>query len=165
MYWIWGGTRWRSWLRHCATRRKVAGSIPMVSLEFFIDKILPVAPCISLYEYTFAQRRNRLTTHFSGRIPVVKRRLTVMYLFLYDEVLLKSPSNPSWRTTPFWLSETIYSIHSQLPPHICSPSPPSANQEDVTPCIGGPTGRGVQHGMRAHSSYAISVFLLWLQQK
>jgi hypothetical protein len=21
-------TRWRSWLRHCATRRKVAGSIP-----------------------------------------------------------------------------------------------------------------------------------------
>jgi len=22
------GTRWRSWLRHCATRRKVAGSIP-----------------------------------------------------------------------------------------------------------------------------------------
>jgi len=24
-YW---GTRWRSWLRHCATIRKVAGSIP-----------------------------------------------------------------------------------------------------------------------------------------
>ena len=23
-----GGTRWHSWLRHCATRRKVAGSIP-----------------------------------------------------------------------------------------------------------------------------------------
>ena len=23
-----GGTRWRSWLRHCATIRKVAGSIP-----------------------------------------------------------------------------------------------------------------------------------------
>ena len=23
-----GATRWRSWLRHCATRRKVAGSIP-----------------------------------------------------------------------------------------------------------------------------------------
>jgi len=25
---IHGGTRWRSWLRHCATSRKVAGSIP-----------------------------------------------------------------------------------------------------------------------------------------
>jgi len=25
---------------------------------------------------TFAQRRNRLTTHFSERIPVVKRRMT-----------------------------------------------------------------------------------------
>jgi len=23
-----GATRWRSWLRHCATRRKIAGSIP-----------------------------------------------------------------------------------------------------------------------------------------
>ena len=23
-----GGTRWRSWLRHCVTSRKVAGSIP-----------------------------------------------------------------------------------------------------------------------------------------
>ena len=23
-----GGTRWRSWLRHCATSRKGAGSIP-----------------------------------------------------------------------------------------------------------------------------------------
>ena len=26
-FWF-GGTRWRSWLRHCATSRKVAGSIP-----------------------------------------------------------------------------------------------------------------------------------------
>ena len=26
--WGGGGTRWRSWLRHCATSRKVAGSIP-----------------------------------------------------------------------------------------------------------------------------------------
>jgi len=27
---------------------------------------------------TFAQRRNRLTTHFSERIPVVKRCMTVL---------------------------------------------------------------------------------------
>jgi hypothetical protein len=32
---------WCSWLRHYATSQKVAGSIPMVSLEFFIDIILP----------------------------------------------------------------------------------------------------------------------------
>ena len=25
---LWRGTRWRSWLRHWATSRKVAGSIP-----------------------------------------------------------------------------------------------------------------------------------------
>jgi hypothetical protein len=29
------------WLKHCATNRKVAGSIPMKSMEFFIDIILP----------------------------------------------------------------------------------------------------------------------------
>jgi hypothetical protein len=36
-----GGTRWRSWLRHCATSRKVR--FPIVSLDFFIDIILPAA--------------------------------------------------------------------------------------------------------------------------
>jgi len=30
-----GGTRWRSWLRHCATSRKVAGSIPNYVTGFF----------------------------------------------------------------------------------------------------------------------------------
>ena len=34
-----GGTRWRSWLTHCATSRKVVGSIP----DGVIDIILPVA--------------------------------------------------------------------------------------------------------------------------
>jgi len=31
---------------------------------------------------TFAQRRNRLTTHFSERIPVVKQRVTVFILWV-----------------------------------------------------------------------------------
>jgi len=31
---------------------------------------------------TFAQRRSRLTTHFSERIPVVKRRISVMSCWL-----------------------------------------------------------------------------------
>jgi len=34
-----GGTRWRSWLRHCATSRKVAGSIPDVVIG--VPKIFP----------------------------------------------------------------------------------------------------------------------------
>jgi hypothetical protein len=37
------GTRWRSWLRHCATSRQVAGSIPDGVWGFFIDIILPAA--------------------------------------------------------------------------------------------------------------------------
>jgi len=32
---------------------------------------------------TFAQRRNRLTTHFSERIPVVKRHLTMCTYLTY----------------------------------------------------------------------------------
>jgi hypothetical protein len=28
LIYIYTGTRWRSWLRHCATNRNVAGSIP-----------------------------------------------------------------------------------------------------------------------------------------
>ena len=30
-----GGTRWSSWLRHCATSRKVVGSIPDGVIGFF----------------------------------------------------------------------------------------------------------------------------------
>ena len=30
-----GGTQWRSWLRHCATSRKVAGSIPDCVIGIF----------------------------------------------------------------------------------------------------------------------------------
>jgi hypothetical protein len=29
------GSRWRSWLRHCATNRKIAGSIPDSVSDFF----------------------------------------------------------------------------------------------------------------------------------
>jgi len=36
---------------------------------------------LGLCKYTFAQRQNRLTTQFSGRIPFVKRRLSVYVIF------------------------------------------------------------------------------------
>jgi len=36
-------TRWCTWLRHCATSRKVAGSIPHGVTGIFIDIILPAA--------------------------------------------------------------------------------------------------------------------------
>ena len=32
---LFGATRWRSWLRHCATSRKVTGSIPDFVSEIF----------------------------------------------------------------------------------------------------------------------------------
>jgi len=33
---------------------------------------------------TLAQRRNRLKTHFSERIPVVKRRMTYCFRWLFS---------------------------------------------------------------------------------
>ena len=33
---------------------------------------------VQVHSMMFAQRRNRLTTHFSERIPVVKRRMAVV---------------------------------------------------------------------------------------
>ena len=42
---ILGGTRWRRWLRHCATSRKVAGSISDLVIGFCVDLILLTAIC------------------------------------------------------------------------------------------------------------------------
>ena len=41
---------------------------------------------LGLCNYMFAQRRNRLTTHFSKRIPVDTRRISVLY-FLWPSSL------------------------------------------------------------------------------
>jgi hypothetical protein len=46
------------WLRHCAANRKVADRFPMVSLEFFIDIILPVA--------LWPSNRNEYQEYFLG---------------------------------------------------------------------------------------------------
>ena len=55
-----GGTRERSWLRHYATSRKVAGSIPDGAIGiFFIDIILPAA--------TMAQGLTQPLTEMSTR--------------------------------------------------------------------------------------------------
>jgi len=35
LYYKYKGTRWRSWLKHCATSRKVAGSVPSGVIGIF----------------------------------------------------------------------------------------------------------------------------------
>jgi hypothetical protein len=42
---VYGGRRWRSWLRHCAEVGTLRVRFPMVSLEFFTDIIIPAALC------------------------------------------------------------------------------------------------------------------------
>jgi len=58
-----GDTGWRSLLRHCATSRKVAGSIPVGVLEFFIVIILPThnGPGVDS-----ASNRNEYQEYFLG---------------------------------------------------------------------------------------------------
>jgi hypothetical protein len=49
--------RWRSWLRHCATSRKVAGSIPDGVIGICIEMILPADS---------ASNRNEFQEYFLG---------------------------------------------------------------------------------------------------
>jgi hypothetical protein len=53
---IYTGPRWRSWLRHCATNRKVAGS--MVSVGFFIGIIYGTMALGSIHPLTEMSTRN-----------------------------------------------------------------------------------------------------------
>jgi len=48
-----------------------------------------------VHSMTFAQRRNRLTTRFLERIPVVKRHLSVIGIHVSKFVLLPSPGKVS----------------------------------------------------------------------
>jgi len=43
-----GGTRWRIWLRHCASSRKVAGSIPDGGTEIFHEHNNPSGHIMAL---------------------------------------------------------------------------------------------------------------------
>ena len=54
---------WGSWLRHCATSRKSLVRFPMVSLEFFIDIILPAALWTVIVS---ALNRNEYQEYFLG---------------------------------------------------------------------------------------------------
>ena len=52
---------------------------------------------------TFAQRRNRLTTHFSERIPVVKRHISV---YKYGHVsVCPCPASLNWRNAERFLTK------------------------------------------------------------
>jgi hypothetical protein len=69
--------------------------------------------CSRLYylgvcKYTFAQQRNRLTTHFSELIPVVKRRISV--------------APRSHKTRSLWNSTVHYRVHNS-PALFAIPSP------------------------------------------
>jgi len=51
---------------------------------------------------TFAQRRNRLTTHFSERIPVVKRLIFVLVYILETYVLRVTIDSPAEERDDWW---------------------------------------------------------------
>jgi hypothetical protein len=94
----------------------------------------------------------------------------IMYLFLYDDVLLGTPSTPSWTTTGllhfgctglFIQYTRSYLAYLQSVSTIGNPRGPQGLQTDR------PSGRGSLHVVCALSSCAVSVvlFLLWFQPK
>jgi len=60
---------------------------------------------------TFAQRRNRLTTHFSESIPVVKRRISV-----YVKTYTRLPT----KIIPYWLTYSMEHSPSWEANRFCS---------------------------------------------
>jgi hypothetical protein len=58
MFVVWG-MRWRSWLRHCATSRKVAGSIP--------DGVIGIFHCHNFSGRTMTLGLTQLLTEMSTR--------------------------------------------------------------------------------------------------
>jgi hypothetical protein len=57
----WRGTRWRSWLRHCATSRKVTGSIP--------DGVIGIFQWLNPSGRTMAMESTQPLTEMSTRNP------------------------------------------------------------------------------------------------
>jgi len=54
------GTRWRSWLSHCATSRKLAGSIP--------DGVIGIFYCINISGRTKALESTRIVLVMSKKV-------------------------------------------------------------------------------------------------
>ena len=57
---------------------------------------------------TFAQRRSRLTTHFSERIPVVNRRMTVLLKVNKQLQYKRKPDRPPYAITAFTLMDLLW---------------------------------------------------------
>jgi hypothetical protein len=64
--------------------------------------------CLGLCKYTFAQRRNRLTTHFSEHIPGVKRCISALtitasaWAWTYNKVYLHRGNNSHHQNLCCW---------------------------------------------------------------
>ena len=80
--------------------------------------------------YMFAQRRNRLTTHFSERIPVVKRRKSVLCTNIHL-ALVYFPTSSLFSSTAFrfesWLPvakiwDSCFFTRCRCQPHASSPN-------------------------------------------
>jgi hypothetical protein len=96
---------------------------------------------------TFAQRRNRLTTHFSEHLPIFKRHISVRtYLLTY--LLTNSKEQiPSWESNWFSASQEIPQflwnprVHYRI--HKCPPTVPNLSQLD-------PVHNPTSHFLRLH---------------
>jgi len=96
-------------------------------LTFQVPNLMSLFYCLGLTKVSFQVRD---TCFFFVAKPV----LTVRNCQHLSQI-------PSWRTTPYQLSETAYSINSRLPA-ILETVPTSATWGLAMPCLQGPTYRG-----------------------
>ena len=66
---------------------------------------------IPVHSMTFAQRRNRLQTHFSERIPVVKRAMSAFTFIFFIEIFFEKSDHGHWQM-PYVATIFRHTMHS-----------------------------------------------------
>ena len=108
-----GGTWWRSWLRYCATSRKVAGSIPDGFNGIFIDIILPDA-----LGSTHPPNGNAYQEYFLGG-KGYKHILRICVFTDFSTARMVSRPRPTLTFYEHWLSCSMFSLVNLSPVSTC----------------------------------------------
>jgi hypothetical protein len=101
-----------------SVRREVLYSI-LIEFGIFMELVDVPACCVMPPLETLPPQRSEWGSNLPPDCFVSRGNISHMYfvtkVFLWRGVVSTSPNPPSWRTPPWRLSATAYSIYSQLP--------------------------------------------------